>query len=176
MTSKSAFSVILGILILTGCAMFARSQPATLHSVFKLTACKQAIQRGQLAIGLVKKGFSIKADPKGVYDLFHKPEIMRKSALSQEAYVDKAGDIAVGVCAPQKELQYVLVEEWVNDGLSSCKDKGCTMGNQKEVKALLESWGCAVEERTGTSSRWSLEDRQDWNNETCPSIVEGLEI
>ncbi|MBI3557037.1 MAG: hypothetical protein HY074_12300 [Deltaproteobacteria bacterium] len=118
---------------------------------------------------LLRRGYVHFAEVKGPYDVFHRPDIIKKGALAVEPYEDRAGDIAVAVCSGGA-ANYLLTEEW-----TGCKDrKDCTIENQKDVRKLAEDWGCRVSERAGHSERWKLEDRQDWTKETCSAISTNL--
>lgn len=139
------------------------------HSVYKLSGCGKAPNRETVAQDLARRGYLHSADIKGPYDLYHKPEIVKKGAFAQEPYEDRAGDFAVAVCSGGPE-NYVLTEE-----MRSCKDrKDCTAENQRDLRKLAEDWGCQVSERSGHSEAWKLEDRQDWNKDTCSFITTNL--
>lgn len=139
------------------------------HSVYKLDGCGQAVSRDKLVQELVRRGYLHSPDTKGPYDIFHKPEIVKKGALAAEPFEDKAGDIAVAVCAGGSET-YVMTEEW----RSCAKKKDCTKENQRDLRKLAEDWGCKVSERSGHSESWKLEDRQDWTKESCSFIATQL--
>jgi hypothetical protein len=111
------------------------------------------------------------SDQKGPYDIYHLPQIIKKGALAQEPYEDRAGDMAVAVCQGGSE-SYILAEEW-----RSCKDhKDCTAENQRDLRKLAEGWGCQVSEKSSHSKAWSLDERQDWTKESCSFIVTNLQF
>lgn len=143
-----------------------------LHSVYKLTGCGKQISREAVAETLVRKGYLISSERKGPYDIFHKPNIIKKSRMAQEPFEDRAGDMAVAVCAGGSE-NYIVTEEW-----RSCEgqnaEKNCTAVNQRELREIAESWACQVSEKSERSKSWKLEDRQDWNKESCSLIVSSL--
>lgn len=159
------FGIILSMGLGAGCA-----QPKyALHTAYRLSGCGQVLDRAKVAEGLVKRGYLRSSEPRGPYEIFHKPEIMKKGSMSSEPFEDRAGDIAVAAC-PASSEQFLLVEEWKN-----CKDrKDCTAENQKELRALAEQYGCQVSERSAHSESWKLEDRQDWTKESCSFIATNL--
>ena len=139
------------------------------HSTYKLEGCSRVPTRSDLNEELIRRGYVHLADVKGPYDVFHHANIIKKGPLATEPYEDRAGDIAVAVCAGPAD-NYLVTEEW-----TSCPDrKDCTIENQKELKKLAEDWGCRVSERAGHSESWKLEDRQDWTRESCSSIASKL--
>lgn len=156
---------LLALAVSFGCA-----QPRyALHTAYRLTGCGQVIDRAKLGEGLIRRGYLRSSEPRGPYEIFRKPVIVKKGALAAEPYEDRAGDIAVAVC-PAASEQFILVEEW-----TSCKGrKDCTKENQKELRALVEQWGCTVSEKSAHSESWKLEDRQDWTKESCSFIATNL--
>lgn len=139
------------------------------HGVFKLTSCGQPVNRSRLTEALVRRGYLHSSEIKGPYDIFHRPEIVKKGAMAQEPYADEAGDIAVAVCGGTSE-NYIVTEEW-----RGCKNrKDCTAQNQNDLRRLSEDWGCQLSERTSHSESWKLEDRQDWTKESCSFIATSL--
>ena len=140
------------------------------HSMYSLDQCKEALSREAVAEMLVADGFLKASEPKGSYDVFHKPEIEKSRFLAVEPFVDKAGEIAVATCSsPSKPA--VLIEEW-----KSCEnEKYCTKNQQSQIQQLIEKkWGCHVEAKTGSSLVWKLEERQDWTAQRCATIVSEL--
>lgn len=170
MKTKSNRNPSLALALLSGLVAFGCSTPKyAYHSVYKLTNCGTTLSRERVAEALVKRGYLKSSDRKGPYDIFHKPEITKKGALAREPYEDKAGDIAVAVCAAGSE-SYLMTEEW-----RGCKDsKDCTIENQRDLKKMAEEWGCQVSEKAGHSESWKLEDRQDWTKESCSLIATSL--
>jgi hypothetical protein len=141
------------------------------HSVYKLTGCGKRLNREAVAESLVRRGYLHSSDRKGPYDIYHRPDIIKKGPLAQEPYEDRAGDMAVAVCSGMTE-NYVLTEEW-----RSCKDrKDCTAEDQRVIRKLADDWSCQVSEKSAHSKSWNLEDRQDWTKDSCSFIATNLEF
>jgi len=169
--NRQAFSglVVLAIALVTSACS---SPKYALHSVYKLTGCGKQLGRDVVAESLVRRGYLLSAERKGPYDIFHKPNIVKKGRLAQEPFEDRAGDLAVAVCAGGSE-NYIVTEEWRSCEGSNA-DKNCTAVNQRELREIAESWACQVSEKSERSKSWKLEDRQDWNKESCSLIVSSL--
>lgn len=141
------------------------------HAVFKLTGCGRTLSREEVARALVRKGYLKSSEIHGPYDVFHEPKIVEKGVMAQEPYEDKAGDMAVAVCAGGSE-NYIVTEEWTH-----CQgQKDCTVENQRDLRKLAEEWGCQVSERSSHSLSWKLEDRQDWTKDSCSLITTQLTL
>lgn len=144
------------------------------HSNYKLSDCGTQITRNRVVESLMGRGYLRSSESRGPYDVLHKPNIVKKGALAQEPYEDRAGDIGVAVCGGGSE-SYIIAEE-----LRSCDyrnaPKDCTKESQEELRKIAEELGCKVEEKAGRSRAWDLEDRQDWTRETCAFIANNLDL
>lgn len=161
--------LILSAVAMSACLSGCTATKYAYHSAYTLRACGDTVSRQKLVTGLVQRGYLHSSDVRGPYDVFRKPEIIKKGVLAQEPYEDKSGQIAVAICAGDAE-HYLITEEW--QGCDGRKD--CTAENQRDVRRMAETWGCQVAERSGHSESWKLENRQDWTEESCRRIADSL--
>ncbi|MEW6057267.1 MAG: hypothetical protein AB1540_11715 [Bdellovibrionota bacterium] len=163
--NKLSLLVVLASVLLSSCA----TPKYTYHSVYKLSGCGKQVTRENLAQALIHKGYLKSSQIKGPYEIFKRPEIVKKGPLAAEPYEDRSGEIAIAVC-PGGSESYILVEEW-----QGCKDrKDCTEKDQRDLRRVAEDWACQVSEKSGRSKSWKLEERQDWTKESCSFIATNL--
>jgi hypothetical protein len=174
--SVQIFTGVVAVLAVSACT----TPRYAYHAVYTLTGCDEAITTENVAEGLAKNGFYRNVDRKGPYSVFHKPNIVKKGPMAVDPYENQSGELAVAVCNPRSQLSaalkerttLVLTEEWL-----SCKNKkDCTEQDQKFIKKLAENWKCQVQERSGHSQSWKLEERQDWTADTCQQITTQLSL
>jgi hypothetical protein len=123
---------------------------------------------------LLSKGFLKATEKKGPYIIFKKANIIKKSPFASSVYEDLSRPFGIAVCTNPNEL-YLAIEEF-ND----CKENHCvknyTVENQDQVVSELKSLQCKVNASQTRSESWKLEDRQDYNVQTCGEIMKGLSL
>jgi hypothetical protein len=148
--------------------------PYVWHSKVEISSCKNPFTAAEMQREIIQKGFYKDALTHGAYSVYHKPNFFKKNILSQEAFEDRAGDVAVASCFPNMQNSsqgIILIEEF-----RSCpKTKNCTKENQEELVQWIKSHGCEVNVASYRSKKWMVEERQDWDPRTCQEISKNLD-
>ena len=168
---KLVFKTALTIIVLLVCAC--STTPYVWHSKVEITSCKAPFSAAEMQREIIQKGFYKEALTHGAYNVYHKPNFFKKNKLSQEAFEDRAGHIAVASCFPNmQDSSYgvILIEEF----RSCAKTKNCTKDNQEELVQWIKNRGCEASVSAFRSQKWKIEERQDWDPRTCQEISKSL--